>query len=113
MIFGELRATAQSLYCVLQWQAAAVCSSEDLRWKMLTNPAIVLFVIGLLIGLVFRVLAERQRTAEGISTRLAAFYWRPRTHFTPLGWRYRTISLVCGWLAFLPLCVDLLLKKHG
>jgi hypothetical protein len=63
-------------------------------------------VTGMLAALAFRTIADRHRSEEGNSVRPAPFYWRPRAHFTDQGWRYRTISFVCGWAAVMPLCVD-------
>jgi hypothetical protein len=76
---------------------------------VMTFPTVAL-VIGMLIGLIFRLLAKMHMTAEGMSTKVAPFYWRPRAHFTRIGWRYRSISLFSGWAAFVPIAAAYLYK---
>jgi hypothetical protein len=67
-------------------------------------------VIGMLTALIFRLFADKYRSAEGMSTAGVPFYWRPRAHFTKTGWRYRTISLVSGLAAFVPIAAGDLYK---
>lgn len=70
----------------------------------------VALATGMLIALIFRLFADKYRTAEGMSTTGVPFYFRPRAHFTRTGWRYRTISLGSGWAAFVPIAAGYLYK---
>jgi hypothetical protein len=77
---------------------------------MITTFQTVTLAISMLTALIFRLFAQKYRTAEGISNKGIPFYWRPRAHFTKIGWRYRTISLALGWVAFVPIAAGYLHK---